>query len=293
MRNPTSVLSPRPFEAFSAEVRPQLEARLADEVEHLGLGFTTLDQSVSLALGVGGPPGRRWRPLMALAAARALGEPLHEGLWRLALAVELTHTASLVLDDLPCMDDDALRRGAPSTHRQVGAAGAVLVAVGFLGRSAELLGHSESPPGMCEAWGSTFGFHGMAGGQVVDLTAGSEARGEDRRLYRRKSTALVAFALWGAGRLTKAGDDTVEALRCFGRDLGWAYQVADDRMDRVEDSSKGRAIVPVGTRDLGRRVMRRAVSRLNGRGGLSSSGSALLVSAAETVTSLSTELAPC
>jgi geranylgeranyl diphosphate synthase type II len=154
---------------------------------------------------------------------------------RAAVAMELTHTASLVLDDLPCMDDSCTRRGRAATHRQVGTAGAILVAVGLLGRSAELVGTSAG------AWGRTIGLRGMAGGQAMDVALSGTARGAARRLMRRKTTVLAELSASVGASVGGAPRSAVLALESFGRDLGWAYQLADDAADEVEDGAAGRS----------------------------------------------------
>jgi len=258
---------------------PRLEAALeralvsGEELDH------TLAEGAREAAGVrGAAGGRRWRPLLTLAAARAVGGDPEE-LVPVATAVELTHTASLVLDDLPCMDDGDLRRGRPAIHRLLGPADAILLAVSCLARAVELL--ARSPIGgrrICEEWGRTVGARGMAGGQAIDLTAslGERLTGRDRRVHRRKTTALSAFALSAGAVGSGASEDTRRGLAAFGRDVGWAYQLADDARDRLEDRRLGR---PPGGRspgDQSRRILARAVRRLEGVPELSEEGVRLL-----------------
>lgn len=286
--------TPAAFGSFASLRRPRLQEALEREISALAIGFPSMDAALATALGVGATPGRRWRPLLALATAEALGADIDDRLIDLALAVELTHTASLILDDLPCMDDDAERRGEPSTHRLVGTGGALLMAVGLLARSAELLGATGPAGGeLASAWGHTFGLAGMSGGQAVDLSSGAQARGPKRRLYRQKSTALVAFAVDGAALLSDcpAGGRTV--LGGFGRDLGWAYQLADDVVDRIEDAETGRVTQPTRATRMGPRILERALSRLETSTSLSHEGYELLASAAVAVASFPTEVASC
>lgn len=292
--SPSGRVTPEAFEAFAARARPRLLATLRDEVAALELGFPALDDALASSLGVGATPGRRWRPLLALATAEALGAPTDERMMNLALAVEFTHTASLILDDLPCMDDDDERRGEPATHRRVGTAGALLMAIGLLARSAELLG-GTGPGGaeLTRSWGETFGLKGMSGGQAIDLTLGQGARGHLRRLYRKKSTALVEFAVDGSAVLAESPPSLRAPLARFGRDLGWAYQLADDRIDEDEDAANGRGRAPTRAELMGPRLLRRALSRLEESGEMRDEGVELLASAAVAVAAIGAEVTSC
>ncbi len=261
---------------FSEQVFPALERELTRAtVNDPGLP-AGLEDALRRAVGVPGGGGRRWRPLLTLATARACGREIHEIL-SVAVAVELTHTASLVLDDLPCMDDAGERRGLQATHRRVGSAGAILLAIGLLARSAELL--ATAPRGgadLAGAWGRSFGLSGMAGGQAVDVTGAFQTGGHARRLHRKKTTDLSSFAVWAGATAAGAGDRTRQALYRFGRDLGWAYQLADDARDLEEDSALGRG--PGGRRpqEQAYRLLGRARRRLREAPGLTTEGRQLL-----------------
>ena len=263
---------------------PLLEAMLEGAVADLGPELREVRAAVDLAVGTRGRGGRRWRPLLTLAAAEACGADANQVLG-VAAAVELTHTASLILDDLPCMDDAPTRRGLPSTHALLGPGTAILVAMGLLGRAAELLARSPNgEAGIVEAWGESFGLRGMAGGQAVDLTGrGCGFVGARRRLHRGKTTALSAFALGAGARAAGAPADAVHCLERYGRDLGWAYQLMDDAADAGEDLILGR---PPGGRRPARQsgiLVRRAMKGLWGSPALSSEGRDLLLSFARVV----------
>jgi geranylgeranyl diphosphate synthase, type II len=196
----------------------------------------------------------------------------------------LTHAASLVLDDLPCMDDSSERRGGAATHREVGAAGAILVAVGLLGRAAELV--ASSRVGAAElggAWGWTIGLLGMSGGQALDLAARRRMTGAKRRLHRQKTTALCALALEGCTRAAGGSADACAAVRAYALHLGWAYQLADDAADLSQDGAIGRP--PGGRSPLrqSRRLMQRAEQRLRADGSIDPRGVELLIGLGRTV----------
>ncbi len=243
---------------FLEESRRALEERLADECSGLGRGLGPLGDVLACAVGTEGRGGARWRPLLTLGAAAACRGSRDEAL-DAAVAVELTHTASLVLDDLPCMDDAEHRRGQLATHRQVGSAGAILLSVSLLARAVELLGrHPRAGGTLCDEWGRTVGLRGMAGGQVMDVSQHGTLRGAKRRLHREKSTALPAFALSAGARVAGAEEDALEAVVTFGRSLGWAYQLLDDAKDAEEDGLQDRP--STGSEPYARslRIMRRA-----------------------------------
>lgn len=283
---------------FSTRVTPMLDARLRDAVLEIPHRMGPIDEALRVAVGLEGRRGRRWRPVLTLAAADAVGGSIQDAV-DVAVAVELTHTASLVLDDLPCMDDSPQRRGEPATHRLVGSAGAILVAVGLLARAAEFLGRSHAGAELAREWGDTFGFAGMAGGQAVDVATGGRCRGPARRLYRRKTTALAAFALTAGGRAAGADEETLTTLRRFGRDVGWAYQLVDDAEDLAEDRAAGRR--PGGRNPLrqGARLLARALGSLERAPGITPGGARLLDHLASDVvripplTPLARENRPC
>ena len=252
---------------FATVHLPAVEQGLADAVAGIAIPAPAMEAALADAVDVGGGQAHRWRPLVVLAAADACGGVARAGL-EVAVAIELTHTASLILDDLPCMDNAPLRRGRPATHSQVGTAGAILIAVGLLGRAVELLG--RAPTGTAElarTWGEAVGLPGMAGGQAMDLRdrAGEVLNGEARRLYRRKTTALSAFAASAGGVVAGAPVTLLAALSRFGDHLGWAYQLRDDDADIVEDGAGGRLLALEQAAMRRARLVHRAECALVGR----------------------------
>jgi geranylgeranyl pyrophosphate synthase len=233
---PPQRVSPSRIQRFVEANLPDLESELEGAIQVPAGLPSVLGDAARAALGlVGGGQGARWRPMLTLAVSDLLGGDLTHAR-SAAVAVELTHTASLVLDDLPAMDDSPLRRGKPSTHCRVGPDGAILLAVALLGRSAELLGGIPVHGGrLALEWGAAFGLAGMAGGQAVDLTGRLRETGAGRRLHRQKTTALSAFALRAGAVLSSAPEPWTSELGRFGRDVGWAYQLADDAADVAED----------------------------------------------------------
>jgi geranylgeranyl pyrophosphate synthase len=192
-------------------------------------------------------PGKRVRAALLLAAYRALDGRL-PAVAGVAAAVETVHTYSLVHDDLPCMDNDDLRRGRPTTHRAFDVATAtrvgfllVPVAARILAGSARELGLPTST--LASMAGELFeagGIEGMVGGQWLDLEA------ERRRLplseltevHRGKTGALIRAACTLGGMAAEAGPARLEALTAYGEDVGLAFQIADDVLDATGTSEE-------------------------------------------------------
>lgn len=189
------------------------------------------------------PGGKRWRPLLTLAAAELSGAE-----WRgavpAAAAVELIHCSSLVFDDLPCMDDAALRRGRPTVHAAFGEGVAVLAGIGLLTKAMELLAGSSQGGMLVARAARSLDATRMLGGQGLDLRrrAGGPAAAEPPAdLLNRKTTTLVDLALaLGAlhGRMDEAGH---EALAVYAHEIGLAYQQLDDLDDGDADAPGGDA----------------------------------------------------
>jgi geranylgeranyl diphosphate synthase type II len=177
-------------------------------------------------------PGKRFRPLLAVLTAKALGRS-PEDVMPLACALELIHTYSLIHDDLPMLDDDDQRRGRPTNHKVYGDAMALLAGDGLLTLAFFVL--TENPrPATAEAvrlLAEAAGIVGMVGGQVLDV----EARAPEARLleqiHRRKTGALIQVSVEGAAALLDAPADQRAALGRYGWNLGLAFQLADDLQD--------------------------------------------------------------
>ena len=183
-------------------------------------------------------PGKRARPLLTLLATVHCG-----GDWRLALdpacAVEMVHTASLILDDLPAMDDADLRRGRPTTHRAFGEDMAVLAAVALLNQAFAVLAQAPALTApvrldLVARLSSTLGPAGLIAGQSRDLherAAGTPALLED--INRQKTGVLFGLSAELGARIANAGDAAAAALRAYANALGLAFQARDDLLDRT------------------------------------------------------------
>ncbi len=183
--------------------------------------------------------GKRLRPILALATGEALGaEP--ERLAPLAAALEMIHTYSLIHDDLPAMDDDDLRRGKPTLHREFGEGIAILAGNGLLTLAFQLLAEMPAPAGVqdmrlaviaqiCRAVGTG----GLIGGQVVDLTTEGQSftRSQLEAIHSAKTGALLRASVEAAAMLAGADGSLRESLAAFGSRIGLAFQVVDDILD--------------------------------------------------------------
>ena len=188
--------------------------------------------------------GKRLRPLLVRAACEAVDGHADAAL-RAAVAVELIHAYSLVHDDMPCMDNDVLRRGKPTVHVQYGEAGAMLAGDAMQALAFEVLTPDDGvPPALqarlCALLARAAGHAGMAGGQAIDLASVGKPIDEDclRDMHRRKTGALLqASVLMGAvcGGCSPAA---WSALAEFGAALGLAFQVVDDILDVTQESDK-------------------------------------------------------
>lgn len=185
-------------------------------------------------------PGKRLRPLMTLLAAHDLGCD-HPALVDAGCAVELVHTASLLLDDLPCMDDATLRRGAPATHVRFGEDVAMLASIALLSQAFGLLSSAPrlDPVQRCQLvtiLSDAVGVHGLVGGQYEDLRGDGDRSAADIAIVNdRKTGSLFVAALDMAAVVAGAEDGLRVALRGFGQELGRAFQILDDLLDAEGD----------------------------------------------------------
>ena len=190
--------------------------------------------------------GKRLRPLLVLGAAEAVGVGASEAALRAACAIELIHAYSLVHDDMPCMDNDVLRRGKPTVHVQFGEAQALLAGDALQTLAFELLTPAtDTVPAEVQArcaglLARASGYWGMAGGQAIDLASVGRVLGEDqlRQMHRLKTGALLLCSVQLGVACAPAVPALVqEALTRFGQALGLAFQVVDDILDVTADSA--------------------------------------------------------
>lgn len=179
--------------------------------------------------------GKRIRPILALASyAYCLGEsyPPEEPIKMAAVGLELVHTYSLIHDDLPCMDDDDLRRGRPTCHKKFGEGIAVLAGDALHVVAFELMGRTGSLPAVKEL-ATAVGTSGMLGGQMADLEAEGKTPDLDqvRRIHQLKTAALIRASVRIGAILAGADRARLDQLTQFGEKIGLAFQIVDDILD--------------------------------------------------------------
>ncbi|GBR07850.1 polyprenyl synthetase family protein [Asaia siamensis] len=189
--------------------------------------------------------GKRLRGYLVTEVAAIFGaEP--EGALRVAASVEMLHAYSLVHDDLPAMDDDDLRRGQPSTHKQFDEAIAILAGDALQTSAFEILADeaTHSDPAvriaLVAALAQASGAAGMVGGQVVDIRGEGKSLPLDqvRRLHAMKTGALIRYAAEAGAILGGADRVQRDAIIAYGRDIGTAFQVADDVLDTTASAEE-------------------------------------------------------
>ena len=183
--------------------------------------------------------GKRLRPILTLAACEALGAPKERAL-PVAAALEMIHTYSLIHDDLPAMDDDALRRGKPTNHTVFGEAIAILAGDALLTEAFRLMARKRHPDveakvliEVMEAIADAAGSKGMAGGQVMDLESEKKkiSLADLERLHRNKTGRLIRVSVESGARLGGGSAGEIETLGLYGEKIGLAFQIADDVLD--------------------------------------------------------------
>ena len=194
--------------------------------------------------------GKRVRPLLLAATAGMYGVA-RETAVKCGCAVEAIHVYSLIHDDLPCMDDDDLRHGKPTVHKAFGEATAVLAGDSLHALAFELLAAPETSSDpftrteLVQALASASGHNGMAGGQMMDMAADAAALDLHTvsRLQQLKTGALLSAAVEMGAILGKVPEEGRAHLRAYARDIGLAFQIADDLLDHEGDETKaGKAL---------------------------------------------------
>lgn len=242
---------------MDARVRNAAQAPAFDIRDWTSTTLSVVEEALQRWVGVDAPAGlgdamryavldggKRVRPLLVVAAAQAVGGSNQAAL-RAACAVELIHAYSLVHDDMPCMDNDLLRRGKATVHVKYGEAGALLAGDALQALAFELLTPDDgsveavAQAHLCRLLAQAAGSAGMAGGQAIDLASVGRKLDEDalRHMHRLKTGALLrASVLMGAacGHATPAA---WAALSDFGSAIGLAFQVVDDILDVVADTA--------------------------------------------------------
>ena len=184
-------------------------------------------------------PGKRFRPMLTVLIAQSLiGRAVNQGVLDAACAGEMVHTASLILDDLPCMDDAPLRRNRESAHIAFGESTAILTAVALLNRAFGIIARADdlshkTRTDLSSRLSQAVGANGLIAGQIADLANDNAQVSIENveRLNQLKTGALFDYAILAAGKLADADTHTLVALEEFSYELGLAFQLLDDVKD--------------------------------------------------------------
>ncbi len=187
--------------------------------------------------------GKRIRPLLVLESSNLFGVPRFQAL-RAATAIEMVHCYSLIHDDLPAMDNDDLRRGIPTCHKQFDEATAILAGDGLLTKAFEVLSAKEThskPKVRCQLMYELSKAAGaMVRGQMIDMLPIDEQKqtiNYIKRLQKLKTGALIRFSCTAGAILASKGDEDIAKLRAYAENIGLAFQITDDVLDVEGDSA--------------------------------------------------------
>lgn len=219
-----------------------IEEALAQWIPEQNGLLNSLFESMRYSLFAG---GKRLRPILLMAAADAVGGEGQRYL-RVACALEMIHTYSLIHDDLPAMDNDDYRRGKLTNHKVFGEGMAILAGDGLLTAAFEQMLLQENVDTAClnqvvREIAAAAGPAGMVGGQAIDLAASGQAQPlnqeELRFMHRAKTGALFRAALRGGGLLAGASQEQLTALTTYAEEFGLAFQITDDILDVTGDEA--------------------------------------------------------
>lgn len=227
------------LEKYLAEKKQIVDAALAAYLDENPVYPETILKSMRYSLDAG---GKRIRPVLMFAAAEAVAGPseaLTQTVLPFACAMEMIHTFSLIHDDLPCMDDDDLRRGVPTNHKVFGDAIAVLAGDGLLAEAFRIMAHRHDDVPvplrlevLCDIATAT-GARGMVGGQVIDLESENKQITVNalEHLHELKTGALLVNSVVSGVKLAGGSREQIGAATTYGECVGLAFQIADDLLD--------------------------------------------------------------
>ena len=233
-----------PISGFFEEIKTEVEKQLDGLIPPDGTHPAPIHDAMRYSLFAG---GKRIRPALAIAACDAVGGD-RKYIWPFAAALEFVHTYTLIHDDLPALDDDDLRRGKPTCHKKFGEANAILAGDALLTLAFEVMTDRKLFDGVeaktlldvTSSTASAIGSEGTIGGQVIDLAM--EGKEPDvaalEYIHTHKTGKLIVAAIAGGARLGGGSDEQVEALTSYGKNIGLAFQVADDILDIEGDEDE-------------------------------------------------------
>lgn len=223
------------------KVKEEIESWLKEYFKNKGSYNKKIYEAMSYSLNIG---GKRIRPILTILTYNMFKDN-YEDIIPVCGALEMIHTYSLIHDDLPCMDNDDLRRGKPTNHKVFGEALAVLAGDGLLNEALNILFKLslKEDKKWAEAAlliGEASGVEGMIGGQTVDILSENENISKDKLHYihSKKTGALIKTSILVGAILGKSTEEEYNILNEFGEKLGLAFQIKDDILDIIGDSTK-------------------------------------------------------
>ena len=224
-----------------SEMKKEVNTFLLNYFENKGSFNKVIYDSASYSLNIG---GKRIRPLLMLLTYNMYKENWREIL-EFSSAIEMIHTYSLIHDDLPCMDNDDLRRGKPTNHKVYGEDIAVFAGDALLNEAMNVmmkfsLNHGREALVASQKIAEAAGAEGMIGGQVVDIINEGKKISEEelRYMHMKKTGALIKVSIVAGAILGNASEEEIELLEKFGENLGLAFQIKDDILDVIGNTEK-------------------------------------------------------
>lgn len=222
------------FQEFYQQQQSPFEEFLLNTIHSNGTANQTLHEAMRYSVEAG---GKRLRPLLLLMVLKAFGKEVQTG-YPAGAAVELIHTYSLIHDDLPAMDDDAMRRGRPSSHIVFGEATAILAGDALLTLAFSVIAvdkktNAEKVLKLIAFLSESAGPKGMVAGQQEDIDGENRtlSLSEIQSIHRKKTGALLSYSFYAGGLLSDCSDDEMALLNGIAEKIGLAYQIRDDILD--------------------------------------------------------------
>ncbi|MFW6151742.1 MAG: polyprenyl synthetase family protein [Verrucomicrobiota bacterium] len=227
------------FDTYMDDMKKLVDSRLEQALPRISARPPVLHEAMRYSVFSG---GKRLRPILCIACCEAVGGDIDLAMTP-AAALEILHAYTLVHDDLPCMDNDDMRRGQPSCHIKYDETTAVLAGDGLHALAFELLGACEAPPPyppnqLVRELAQAVSSRGLIGGQMADLLLHEEPTLADVQYVHATKTAALFRAAARIGAIAgECGFDQLTALTEYGLHLGLAFQIADDLLDKDIDNS--------------------------------------------------------
>lgn len=233
------------LDTFSKKHIPHINHVMSEYIDNT-CQDVTLKESMEYSIAAG---GKRFRPLLLLATANFCDCDITTNLYKVAAALEMIHTYSLIHDDLPAMDDDDLRRGKATNHKIYGDAIAILAGDALLTDAFGLVSQTTLNPEvkltLIQQLSYAAGSHGMVAGQAADIKAEDKTISlkELQFVHARKTGALIEYAVTSGAKISNVSETVQTQLKSYSHHLGIAFQIKDDLLDVIgEEAELGKKI---------------------------------------------------